>query len=110
MYGRKKAIGKGEYCSDRNQLTRHWLGSEPNTIDWGGGRFSPPLSNSETYRPIFKNETAMESPSQDDLTTCKKVWGQGQRSGQIEVKGKKSGISAFSDTEQSEENNVLGNP
>ena len=32
MYGRKKAIGKGEYCSDRNQLKEVFFHGEPNLV------------------------------------------------------------------------------
>ena len=68
-----------------------------NNVDWGGAFFAPPpTANSQTFRPIFKNNKLIEWSHRDELETCKKK-SEVKIRGQVKWRSKiKMGLSAVS--------------
>ena len=57
-----------------SQLTRAWPESQPNAIDWGGGRITPPQANSQTNDRSETGEAALERSRRDGSKARLKVF------------------------------------
>ena len=76
-------------------LTRAWPGSQPNAIDRGGGRITPPQANSQTNDRSETGEAALERSRRDGSKALLKFFLKGHVSGQGQVKGQNWAFQHF---------------
>ena len=76
-------------------LTRAWPGSQPNAIDRGGGRITPPQANSQTNDRSETGEAALERSRRDGSKALLKFFLKGHVSGQGQVKCKNWAFQHF---------------
>ena len=79
----------------RIPLTRAWPGSQPNAIDRGGGRYTPPQANSQTNDRSETGEAALERPRRDGSKALLNFFLKGHVSGQGQVKGQNWAFQHF---------------
>ena len=78
------------------RLTRAWPGSQPNAIDRGGGRITPPpQANSQTNDRSETGEAALERSRRDGSKALLTFFLKGHVSGQGQVKGQNWAFQHF---------------